>query len=228
MKRLLPFLVVLSSTVCAQDELFSLYFESNIAEGLIPLTDIEPDLFERYELTEDEHNALRVAAGDYIVIDETGIYKEKNSIMTIPKAEIRENSTYTVRNGYLFGVVENDSLPCTLDGEHYLFLKPSKTYLFDPLNPTSKLFKLSDSDDYLLLSKEANGHYSGMMFSFAGSGLDLKEVNLSCAAPVIKSIRKKREEKGEIPTWFISPDKGEWTELVECFFSYDAYEVMAQ
>jgi hypothetical protein len=42
-----------------------------------------------------------------------------NSFIT--KEQVRETSKYQVRNGYLFGVKENDSIPCIFEDDKYFF-----------------------------------------------------------------------------------------------------------
>ena len=50
-----------------------------------------------------------------------GVWIISTIYSSISRETIRESTKYTVRNGYIFGVVIGDSLPCELEGESYYF-----------------------------------------------------------------------------------------------------------
>jgi len=52
---------------------------------------------------------------------ESGITITSTTISSISRETIRESSKFDVRGDYLFGVAENDSVPCVLEGERYYF-----------------------------------------------------------------------------------------------------------
>ena len=54
-------------------------------------------------------------------INSDGIFMVSTTISSISREEIRESTTFDVRNNYIFGVLLNDSIPCVLEDERYFF-----------------------------------------------------------------------------------------------------------
>ena len=54
-------------------------------------------------------------------ISDSGIYIISTQYSKISRKTIRESTNYSVKDGFIFGVVKNDSLPCFLEGENYYF-----------------------------------------------------------------------------------------------------------
>ncbi|MCG8576121.1 MAG: hypothetical protein MI810_14620 [Flavobacteriales bacterium] len=210
-------------SVCfAQGEVFSVYFETNKAEGLTALKNVDKKYFNKYQLVEDEFNSLRVAAGDQLGIDETGIYIEKNRILNISREEVRENSKYIVKNGYLHGVLEDDSVQVALDGEMYYFLLPVKSYLFEVGNSEHKIYSTGKMGQFLVLSPDEN-HYSALLFQLNPGEVLVQDLDLWCDGFQPNSIRGTKTEKDEIPTFILNPTKDQWNSILGCFSTYDRY-----
>lgn len=55
------------------------------------------------------------------VVDKEGIYIVSLVVASVTREQIRENSKLDVRGNYLFGIKENDSVPCVLEGENYYY-----------------------------------------------------------------------------------------------------------
>ena len=79
--------------------------------------------------------------------------------MSISRTEIRENSKYSISNGYLHGVLKNDSLAVALQDELFYFLMPAKAYLYETTNSDQAFVEISNGS-YLVLTKENNTYYS--------------------------------------------------------------------
>ncbi len=58
--------------------------------------------------------------GKYIVSDE-GIGLVSTVIASLSRETVRETSKYSIRDGYIFGVVKEDSLPCIEENDFYYF-----------------------------------------------------------------------------------------------------------
>jgi hypothetical protein len=230
MKKLITllFLFNIYASWGQDNDIFSYYFHQNSFRVLNDVKQFDQEKYGRYELKETPKNSARVAAGDWMVIDETGMYLEKNKLMTITKEEVRENSQYNVRNGWLHGVMDNDSLPCKLEEDVYYFLIPYKTYLYDPLAPPSKLVKVSRSS-YAIFSFEDIGSYSIVQVDFTAGGFDMNEVELTRSGiQSIDNIETKEElaDTGDgLKTFILNPSKQEWNAFIfaKCMVTYDSY-----
>lgn len=93
----------------------SIYFSTPLPSANDKVVNVDPQHFGTYE-----------AEGDYrkFVFSETGITVVSVSVSSITKELVRESSKYDVRDNYIFGVVDNDSLPCIFeDGRYYFGVK---------------------------------------------------------------------------------------------------------
>ena len=229
MKQLLLTLCIgVSSLLWAQGGIFSYYFNDLSFQPLEVVSKFDSDKFGKFELKERPGNEARVAAGDWMIIDETGIYLQKNKLMSMPKAEVRENSAYNVRNGWMHGVLENDSVPCALEEDIYYFLIPYKTYLYKMSTPPNELVKINKSS-YAIFSYEDVGAYSITVVQFTASGLEMKEVEMTMDGDrSIENIEKKEElvdDSNELTTYILDPTKQEWNAIIfkNCLVTYDSY-----
>lgn len=234
MKKSIIFLMIFAlSSAGAQDEIFSFFFKKDALYGLSSVNNVNPILFGKYELTNTSEHELRRAAGEYLMADASGIYIEKNRLLSMDREEIRENSKYRVSGGWLHGVVENDSVPCALDGEKYFFLVPAKTYLFDNSTPSNRLIQITQSK-YALFSIADNGHFSVVVANFLPGACQMMDIVFSMKDPNnIEKIEKKEEElttDEDIKTYLLTPSKEEWNSFIfkKCLETYDAYSRVMQ
>jgi hypothetical protein len=196
---------------------FSYYFEiSSVVYKQI--NGVDTRFYGKYTLKPNKHNELRIAAGDYFIIDSSGIYIEKNNLISISKAEVRENGKYNVVNGYLFGVIKNDSIPVVLQDDKYFFLMPAKSFLFDKTHHF--MFKVN-ATSFLVFSKEDNGYYSLLKIDFNGSTLKLSELELNYQQ--IKQIKSKFIIENGFDTYLLMPLKNQWQLIINAFQVYDEY-----
>ena len=208
-----------------QREVFSVYFDESAFKVLTPVANVAPAYFNKYELAETEENQVRKAAGEYLFADETGVYLEKNKLLFITREQVREDSRYQVRNGYLFGVIEGDSLPTALDGENYYFLIPSKTYLADVKSETTKIYNGLNAGEYLVVTSEPNGYHSCIYLRFKPGRLDVMELPLDTEACSVALVKDQKVKKGDLNTYILTPTLNEWNILFGCFSVYDDYVI---
>lgn len=231
MKRMIIMIMMLAAgNSMAQDDVFSFYFDAEAMGQLKSVQTVNPRLFGKYELVDSPANEVRRAAGEFLVIDGTGIYLEKNRLLSISREEVRENSKYRVSKGWLHGVVENDSVPCALDEDQYFFLVPVKTYLYGQATGPERMVQISGSK-YALFSQAESGYFSAIIVNFKQGGVDLNDVVFSKKDPNnIDQIEKKKIEEGNngITTYLLSPTPEEWESFIfkSCFEVYDSYSIV--
>jgi len=197
---------------------FSYYFKTNTS-SLTQIDGVDKRFYGKYQLKPNKHNELRIAAGDYFIIDSSGIYIEKNNLISIPKAEVRENGKYNVKNNYLFGIKPMDSIPVFLQDDKYFFLMPAKSYLFNKDNHS--IYKIN-SNSFLIFTKEENGFYSVIKVDFSNGILKLSELELNY--PAIKQIESEFIKENGFDTYLLTPKNNEWQTIVNSFLVYDVYE----
>ena len=212
------FLLVSVHTFSQSDDFYSLYFSSEDIPGY-EQGKIASLFYGEYTLKETDQNGLRIAAGESIFVDETGIYIEKNKVLSISREEVRENSKYTVRDGYLHGVIEGDSLMVSLDGELYYFLVPSKAYLVEK---STKLYELG-ANKYMYFSKEDDGLLVPSIVEFAGRSLKLHELTYPNEAFDFTKAEDYFVIEGDYPTYVAKPTAEEWKSIIQCFELYESY-----
>ena len=198
---------------------FSYYFKNNSIKSNFEKSNVVPKQFYgKYELKPNKHNDIRIAAGDYFIIDSSGIYISKNNLISITKEEVRENGKYNVVNGYLFGVKQNDSVAVFLQDDRYFFLMPTKSYLYHNLSHT--MYKVN-SNSFIVFTKEDNGNFSILKIDFKGSSLKLSELELNYQQ--VKAIQNELIKENGYDTYLLNPKKDQWQLILNAFVMYDEY-----
>ncbi len=230
MKRALKILLFLGiGSTYAQEKgefPYSAYFTEKSLSVLSIQKTTGPNWYAKYRLKETEKNQVRISAGEYLIVDETGIYIEKNKILFVTREEVRENSKIEVRNGFLFGVTESDSVPTALDGENYYFLVPAKTYLCELRSSSHKLYSGINSGEFLLMTLEENNHYTALYLKFQSGSLALMEPVFNSEKCACNQIKEHVVTKEDFETYVMSPTLKEWQTLFGCFIIYDQYVVV--
>jgi hypothetical protein len=151
--------------------------------------------------------------GTIFLFDSQGVSIISIIYSYITKEQVRESSKYQVRNGYIFGVVKGDSLPCLLEDEKYYFGIQQKTTFNEDLNNAS-LKKLSDKS-YVVNFKDGNS-YTPSLITFSGKTMTLKHFDYDSATDAFNNIKDKEVFKsGEMSTEYLSPTQKEWDKLNE-------------
>lgn len=149
--------------------------------------------------------------GTELTIDERGITMTTIIVSFISKEQVRESSKYDVRNGYLFGVKENDSVPCILEGENYYFGVRQEVNLRDEKHQA--IIKRTGERSYVLNFLETNG-YSPSMLKISGNTVSIEHFTYPSDQPVFKGI-KNMEYKGgsDYQLCLLQPTQLEWNAL---------------
>lgn len=209
------------------NEVYSLYFKKESFAAFKKVNNVANTYYQKFQPVNNEKNQLRISAGENLILDESGIYILKNKLLFITREQVREDSKYSIRNGYLFGVVENDSVPVALDGEKYYFLIPSKTYLYQPSITSNLLYQSTNANEFILASKEDNGYYTVILIRFKNTqNVDFCELNLVKEKCNFDLVKTKEIIEGDFNTYIMSPSKDEWNKMLSCFVAYDSYETV--
>lgn len=190
---------LLTSALFAQ---YSYEFKQPVPpEGEVVQT-VDPVFFGEY---------INQTTGTKFVLNTDGI-----SIVTIinsfiTKEQVRESSKYEVRNGFLFGVVENDSVPCILEDDKYFFGIKQKITLNDGKNKA--IIKKINSQTYVLNFIETKG-YSPSKIQFRNNQLIINHFTYPTDTNIFDEIKRKEQIKGENYTFvLLNPDQQEWNHL---------------
>lgn len=205
---------------------YSVYFDGKSAPATKKLMGIDPKHYGSYNLLPRSENDMRNAAGDQLTLDASGIYIEKNKLLSISRTEVRENSKYTIRDGYLHGVLPNDSVMVALEEETYYFLIPKKTYLYEVGMSEALLYEGVSNGEYLILSKEDNSYYSAVYLSITSGKVALKELNFDQEVFDFRTVNHKKTTTGNIPTYILQPSASEWRQVMQYFATYDTYALI--
>jgi hypothetical protein len=147
--------------------------------------------------------------GTIFKFDNEGINIITTIYSFISKEQVRESSKYKVKNNYIFGVKENDSLPCFLENDNYYFGVQQKTNL----KQSELVFKKINAKSYVLNFIE-NHTYSPSMISFEKNGLKLRHFDYESNTSVFDAILIKSEiNSNDFSTIQLSPSQEEWKNL---------------
>ncbi len=148
------------------------------------------------------------------IIDENGIYLVSTVISSISRETIRENSKYSIRNGYIHGVIEKDSLPCVLEGENYFFGIQNKEILIG-LGSQNILTKIDEKGTYILNTYE-NGKYIPTKIVFAGNSISFYYFDYDFDTKVFKFIHEQKNtgSKDEYKEIILYPTEKEMKKLL--------------
>lgn len=144
--------------------------------------------------------------------NETGIYIISTSISSISRETIRESTTYDVRNNFIFGVIENDSIPCVLEGERYYFGIQNKDLL---LGPSSKNVLTRLGSNKYVLNFYENGNYIPELITFERNKMDLEDFNYEAETTVFDTIENQKSIDAEyFDLVILAPNPDEYNRLV--------------
>lgn len=131
----------------------------------------------------------------------------------ISKEQVRESSRFQCRNGYLFGVVEGDSVPCIFEEDKYYFAIRQKTLL----NGMSygAVLKQLDRNSYILNFKESSG-FSPSLLKFKGKDLYLSHFDYDSGTTIFDEVvLKDIEKEKDFDTFILNPQPEEFAKLLK-------------
>jgi len=149
--------------------------------------------------------------GTRYIVNAEGISIVTTIYSFITKEQVRESSKYQVRNGYLFGIIENDSVPFYLEDEKYYFGIRQKTSLNDDSHKA--IIKKVSDQSYVLNFLETKG-YSPSMLQFKNNTLSIAHFTYPSDTDVFNKIAKQDVNKDKnYNLVLLNPDQKEWNAL---------------
>ncbi|MCH2223591.1 MAG: hypothetical protein MK066_02385 [Crocinitomicaceae bacterium] len=139
-----------------------------------------------------------------------GVFVVSISISSISKKSVRETSTYSVRNGLIFGVVKDDSIPCILENGYYYFGIKSK----EALAPKHILSRI-DASHYLINYKDGNT-YTPSLVTFSNKGMTIQDFDYDIESDEFTYIAQRSSiPKGKQHVILLSPTDEETKVFLE-------------
>lgn len=142
--------------------------------------------------------------------NETGIYVISTNINSISKETVRESTVYTVRNEHIFGVKENDSIPCVLEDNRYYFGIKNREKIG---GYASKNVLLEIKMNQYVLNFEENGKYIPLFLTFSAEGLSLEQFDYDGNTKQFETIDEKTTVTTDIVSVTLDPTPSEWKKL---------------
>ena len=140
-----------------------------------------------------------------------GIYAISIIYNSISRETIRESSQYRVKDGFLFGVTETDSIPCVLQGDYYHFGVKFREQIAGE-NTRNVLSKLNENS--YILNFEDNGHYTPSLFEFKGKELSIRHFTYEDSTELFNGISLKSEKPfNELTYVTLEPTLVEWNAI---------------
>ncbi len=140
-----------------------------------------------------------------------GIFAVSILYSSISRKMIRESSKYSVRNGYLFGVKENDSVPCFEEGDKYFFGIRTREQLAGA--GSSNVLMRIDAQNYVINNKE-NDRYTPTFIQFNGKELIICYFSYADNVRSLQAIQNKSTElKDQMQQITLDPTAEEWKAL---------------
>lgn len=143
---------------------------------------------------------------DYI-FEADGVYAASILYLSISKKTIRESSRYDVRDNYLFGVKENDSIPCVLEDDVYYYGLKDKIKIAGA-GTNNKIVRLSSSS--YCINYFDNGTYIPSLLTFKGVELVLAHFDYENDTQLFEHITSKELINHRV---ILDPTPSEWQTL---------------
>lgn len=154
----------------------SYYFSEPQPQGKPPVTGFQERYFGRYT---SANSSLSYE------IDSEGIAIISTQISSLDRKTIRESSKYDVRNNYIFGIVEGDSIPCILEDNRYYFGVRSR----DVLISKESLHRLIEiSSGLYVLNYWESGLYTPALLKLEKDRIEIYEFNYDLETTVFDAI----------------------------------------
>ncbi len=140
-----------------------------------------------------------------------GITVISTQVSSVSKKLVRESSTYSVKNDFIFGVVANDSLPCILEDGYYFFgIRNRDAVIFK--NSSTQLTRISDRE--YVLNYNENGKFSPVKLTFSAKGMSISEFDYDPEKREFEFIEKQSESTQQQQTVIVlSPSPVEFNQL---------------
>jgi len=141
-------------------------------------------------------------------INTLGIWIISTVYNSISKETVRESSQYTVRNGFLFGVLKNDSIPCVLDNDRYYFGIKNKELMVG--NQTENKLKKISNNKYIINFIE-NDKFVPILIVFKGKTLTVHQFDYDSSTEIFNAFELfERHKTDQMEYVTLTPNVKEW------------------
>ena len=176
------------------------------------LTSLPPD--EKSILAVSSSNLGNYTASNgesFYEFKEDGVWIVSTIYSSISKETIRESTKYTVKNGYIFGVVLGDSLPCELEEDRYYFGMRNREQIIG--GSSKHELKKVNSNSYIINFYE-NGGFTPSLFTFSGKTLQVQHFDYETGTTMFESIDSQSNNQKEGMNYItLNPTEKEWSKL---------------
>jgi len=174
-------------------------------------------------LSVTETNNVRISPkyfGTYSSLDQPsqyevsakGIILVSTNISSISRETVRESSKYTVRNGFILGVLKNDSIPCILKDDYYFFGVQNKEIIVGH-GSKNILTQIDDFGNYIINNFE-KGTYIPMKITFNNSQFSISYFDYETDTKSFKFINEQTSAPSEnLNVVVLSPSEKETKRL---------------
>lgn len=140
-----------------------------------------------------------------------GIFAISTIYNQISRETVRESSKYRVENGYLFGVQKDDSIPCILEGDYYVF---GIKYREQIIGGTAQHKLVQLTPNSFIVNFKENGTFTPSLFEFKGKTVSVRHFTYDSEATVFDGITsKKTATSNQMNTISLSPTLEEWNKI---------------
>lgn len=145
-----------------------------------------------------------------------GITIISTQVSSVSKRMVRESSKYSVKDDFIHGVVENDSLPCVLEkGVYYFGIRNRDAVIYK--NSPTQLTRLNDRE--YILNYDENGKYLPVKLVFSNGKLTVSDFDYEPDQRTFGFIETQSETKENAQNIIVlSPSDHEFDQLNSRYF----------
>jgi len=182
----------------------SYYFSNPLPLEEIKLTKVAAKYYGTYSSIEQP---------SHYEVDENGIALVSTNISSVSREMVRESSKYTIRNGFIHGVLKNDSLPSVLKGEYYFFGVQNREIIVGKGSPN--VLKEIDTNGNYLVNVYENGSYVPLKISFDAGKFSIAYFDYDFETKLFKFIDDQESiQESEYELVILSPSEKEVKRLL--------------
>lgn len=153
--------------------------------------------------------------GRIYAFSDTGIVVLSTTVSSISRDYIRESSKYRVENGFLFGVLPKDSVPCLEEGDNYYFGIRNRDLLVGK-GSSHILVRSSTIPNTYYLNLYENGIYSLIRLRFNKGKLEISNLEYEPDTVLFEKVRdQKSVSDGSLNLVLLKPTLEEFDSLIQ-------------
>ncbi len=201
--KIISILVLLFSIGTLHAQVKSYYFSSPVPGEVV------------HNVSSQYYGNYEDGKGRIYSFSDSGLFLLSTTVSAISRETVRESSTYQVSNGYIHGVVKNDSIPCIEDGDNYIFGVRNRDELVSKYSRNKLVHSTKFSDTYYLNLYE-NGVYNLMRLKFVKGELQISSFDYEPETTVFDQVTDRRSDnQSTISLVLLNPTEEEFNALLQ-------------